>query len=48
MAQQVRDPELLQLWQRSQLWLGLDPWPGTGNNQKKRKKEKRDSKSILL
>ena len=26
-AQWVKDPVLLQLWQRSQLWLGISPWP---------------------
>ena len=26
-AQWVKDPALLQLWRRSQLWLGFDPWP---------------------
>ena len=26
-AQWVKDPVLLQLWCRSQMWLGLDPWP---------------------
>ena len=25
--QWVKDQELLQLWQRSQLWLRFDPWP---------------------
>ena len=28
LAQRVKDPVLLKLWRRSQLWLGLDPWPG--------------------
>ena len=27
MVQRVKDPALPQLWQRSQLQLGLDPWP---------------------
>ena len=26
-AQWVKDPALLQLWQRLQLWLRSDPWP---------------------
>ena len=26
--QWIRDPVLLQLWCRSQLWLGFDPWSG--------------------
>ena len=28
MALWVKDPTLLQLWNRSQLRLGSDPWPG--------------------
>ena len=28
LAQWVKDPALLQLWLRSQLWLRFDPWPG--------------------
>ena len=28
MAQWVKDPMLPQLWCRSQLWLGISPWPG--------------------
>ena len=28
MVQWVKDPALLQLWRRSQLWLGFNPWPG--------------------
>ena len=24
----LKDPALLQLWPRSQLWLRSDPWPG--------------------
>ena len=27
-AQWVKDPALLQLWCRSQMWLGFDCWPG--------------------
>ena len=27
LVQWVKDPELLQLWYRSQLWLGFHPWP---------------------
>ena len=27
LAQQVKNPALLQLWYRLQLWLGFDPWP---------------------
>ena len=46
--QQVKDPELLQLWCRLQLWLGSDPWPRNlamsrgwtfGKEKKKKKKE---------
>ena len=42
-AQWVRDPVLLQLQHRSQLWLGFDPWPGNSicrGTAKKRKKER--------
>ena len=28
LVQWVKDPELLQLWHRSQLWLSFDPWSG--------------------
>ena len=28
MVQGVKDAVLLQLWQRSQLWLRFHPWPG--------------------
>ena len=28
-AQGVKDPALLQLWHRSKLWLGFEPWPGS-------------------
>ena len=28
-VQRVKDLALSQLWCRSQLWLGFDPWPGT-------------------
>lgn len=31
MVQWVKDQALLQLWQRSQLWVGFDPWPRNGH-----------------
>ena len=46
LAQWVKDPALPQLWLRSQLWLGFDPWPGNSichglvKNEKKKKKKK--------
>ena len=44
-AQWVKDPVLLQLWCRLQLWWGFDPWPGifhmlqVWSKKKKKKKE---------
>ena len=42
LAQWVKDPVLMQLWLRSQLRLGSDPWPGNtislGAAKKKKKK----------
>ena len=28
-AQQVKDPALLQLWHKAQLWTRFDAWPGS-------------------
>ena len=43
LAQQVKDLTLLQLWYRSQLQLGFDPWPGNSHmpsgSPKRKKKE---------
>ena len=49
MAQWVKDPELPQLWHRSQLWLRFDPWPGNFHMpwvqpEKKKKEKKRKRK----
>ena len=48
LVQWVKNPMLLQLWHRSQLWLGFDPWPGNFHmlwlslkKEKKKKKKKR-------
>ena len=47
LVHQVKDPELLQLWHRPQLWLGFDPWsrefPYVVDETKKEKKKKSSS-----
>ena len=51
-AQWIKDPALLQLWHKSQLQLGFDPWPGNfhmprirlGKKKGKANEEARDSK----
>ena len=56
MAQQVKDPGLLQLWHRSQLWLGFDPWlrnfhmPQIGQKRRRERdsERKRDLPITLL
>ena len=49
-AQRVKEPVLLQLWYRSQLWLGFSPWPRNFHmppvQTKKEKKKKRYSPII--
>ena len=47
-AQWVRDPTLLQLRLRLQLWLGSDPWPGNSGNffGRAAKKEKEKTKKL--
>ena len=42
-----KDPALLQLWQKSQLWLGFNPWPGYLHMPKKRKKREREEKKSV-
>ena len=50
-TQWVKDPVLLQLWQRWQLQLGFDPWPGNFHTlwvqleKKKKKERKKDTDS---
>ena len=43
LAQRLKDPALPQLWHRSQLWFGSDPWLGTlyatGWPEEKRKRK---------
>ena len=44
-VQQVKDLVLLQLWNRSQLWSGFNPWPANfhmpqAQTKKKKKKER--------
>ena len=46
-TQWVKDPVLLPLWLRSQLWLECDPWPGN-SKQNKTKQNKKNPKSIWL
>ena len=55
-AQWVKDPVLPQLWHRSPLWFGSEPWPGNSKcreaaktkqnktKQKKKKKRKKERK----
>ena len=54
-AQRIKDPAFLQLWCRSQLWQGLDPWPRNfqmpwvlpkEKRKEKRKGEKERKESI--
>ena len=52
-AQQFKDPALLQLWHRSQLWLGFDPWPRNFHmpwawSKKKEKKRERNYFNKLI
>ena len=48
-AQWVKDPALLQLWHRSQLWLGFNPWPGNLHmSQVWLLKKKKIAKLLLL
>ena len=37
----LKDPEMLQLWCRSQLSLGSDPWPGNPIGRRAARKEKK-------
>ena len=51
MVQWVKDPVLLQLWDRLQLCLGFDPWPENFHMprvwpKKKKKKEKKMTKKM--
>ena len=43
----VNDPELPQLWYRSQLWLGFDPWAGNFRMPQVQPKKKK-KKSIFI
>ena len=43
-AQWAKDPALLQLWYRSQLWLISDPWPRNSVSHQVAKKEKNKTK----
>ena len=47
LAQWGKDPALLQLWLRSQLLLGSDPWPGNSICLEAAKKEKRKKESAF-
>ena len=51
-AQWVKDPALLQLWHRSQLWLEINPWPGNFHmlweQPKKKKKKKKDISCFIV
>ena len=44
LAQWAKDPTLPKLWQRSQRWLGSDPWPGNSTCHEVAKKEKKKKK----
>ena len=50
MAEWVKDLELLQLWHRSKLWLGFDPWPRNFHVPwvQPKKKEKKKEKKVLI
>ena len=41
-AQRVKDPALLQMWHRLQLWLQFDPWPGNFHVLQVQLKKKKD------
>lgn len=41
LVHQVKDPALLQLWHKSQLWLGFDPLLGTSYAVGAAEKEKK-------
>ena len=51
-AQKVKDPALLLLWHRLQLWYRFNPWPrnfqchGCGH-KKKKKKKKRERENLI-
>ena len=50
----LKDPALPQLWCRSQLWLGFNPWPRNfhmpwvGPLTKKKSKERKSRKAAIL
>ena len=44
-TQWVKDPVLLQLWRRSQLCGGFDPWPRIFKMQQMKQKKKKKSKN---
>ena len=44
-AQWVKDPALLQLWCRSQVWLAFDPWPGNFHMPRVRPKKEKQEKN---
>ena len=47
LASLVKDPALLQLWHRPQLWLGFDPWPGNFHTLQVWSKKKKKKIEIL-
>ena len=46
-VQWVKEPTLLQLWHRSQMWLRFGPWPGAFHTPQVQSKKKKKKKIIV-
>ena len=47
LVQWIKNLELLQLWHRSHLWLGFDPWPRNFHVPRRQLKKKKNNKNCL-